>query len=51
MMHCFTNNLSLETWHHEVISNLEKRHGYKDIEQLYLNPGTKFPYVFPEINA
>ena len=51
MMHSFTNNLPQETWYNEVISNLEIRHGYKDIEQLYLNPGTKFPYVFPEINA
>lgn len=50
IMHCFTNNLTPDKWYGEIIGNIEKRHGYKDVELLYLNPGTAYPYEFPKID-
>jgi len=49
MLHCFNQEIPKKAWAAEVISNIKERHGYRDIETLYLNPGSVYPYHFPII--
>jgi hypothetical protein len=37
-------------WLPEIKANLEQQHHYKNLEQLYINPDSKFPYQFPQLN-
>ncbi len=50
LMHCFNHQVDQKNYLHEVKENIQTRHGYKDIENLHINPGTHYPYTFPTLS-
>lgn len=51
IMNAYNKNLPKQNWFAEVKIAVEQQHKYKNIDILYLNPETKFPYNFPNFSA
>ena len=47
MMNAYEAALPKEKWMDEVLKHIQVNHGYTDLEKLYLNPGSAYPYAFP----
>lgn len=51
IMNAFTKGLPPQQWFEEIKNTIEQKHGYANLEVMYLNPQTKFPYQFPKLIA
>lgn len=49
IMQALQKNLRKQQWVEEIRNNIQQQHGYTDLETLYLNPGSKYPYSFPQL--
>jgi hypothetical protein len=47
MMNAYEAGLPNEQWMNEVLKHIQVNHGYTDLEKLYQNPGSAYPYHFP----
>jgi hypothetical protein len=50
IMQAIQKSLNKQQWSEEIKNNIRQRHHYTDIEKLYLNPATKYPYSFPSLS-
>lgn len=50
IMHAYNSRLPKDHWFAEIKNIIERHHGYKSVDTLYLNPETKYPYCFPIFN-
>lgn len=48
IMNAIIKNAPKQYWVQEITTNIEVNHKYKNIEVLYLNPDSKYPYNFPQ---
>lgn len=49
MLAAYHKKVPREKWPMEIKYTIEQVHHYPDWEQLYINPGSQFPYTFPVI--
>ncbi len=50
MMAAFNKKIPHDKWVNEIKYAIEQVHHYPNWEQLYLNPGSVYPYRFPKFN-
>jgi len=50
IMQAFQKNINKQSWVEEIKNNILQNHHYPDIEKLYLNPGSNYPYSFPALS-
>ncbi|MDQ6815725.1 MAG: T3SS effector HopA1 family protein, partial [Bacteroidota bacterium] len=50
IMNAINKNAGKQFWVQEIKMNIEQHHQYADLETLYLNPNSKYPYAFPKFN-
>ena len=50
IMEALQKKLPKQKWTEEITKCILQRHHYTNIEVLYLNPGTKYPYSFPSLS-
>jgi hypothetical protein len=46
IMKAFEENSTKERWPDEVLKHIQENHGYKDLQKLYKNPSSHYPYSF-----
>jgi hypothetical protein len=49
IMNALNKNVLKQQWLQEVRLNIEQQHHYKDLERLYLNADSVYPYQFPDL--
>jgi hypothetical protein len=50
IMQAYQKNMPKLHWADEIKNTMEQRHFYTDIDKLYLNPASRYPYSFPELS-
>lgn len=50
LLQALQKNLGKQAWPDEIAETIRRRHGYTDLETLYRNPGSKYPYSFPQLS-
>ena len=46
MMKAYEENISKDKWPHEVLKHIQDNHGYRDLQKLFRNPSSHYPYSF-----
>ncbi len=50
ILQALQKNLGKQAWPAEIAETIRQWHGYTDLETLFLNPGSQYPYSFPQLS-